>query len=158
QVERHHLSQPWHGELWRNSREGLLVDRDSRRLLPYPHARPRPGKGELLHRREEPRVAGSQAEVGVHGSATRQGDGELRHLRQRHLPRKLAVVGRRASCVRAASADGKEREGQPTEQQYDQFRPGIAHSSNYRTRNGSVETITKPTSRKGAKAQRNTMA
>ena len=29
---------------------GLLVDRDSRRLLPHADARPRPGPGQLLHR------------------------------------------------------------------------------------------------------------
>ena len=36
--ERHHPGQSRHGQLRRERRAGLLVDRDSRRLLPHPDA------------------------------------------------------------------------------------------------------------------------
>ena len=38
--ERHHPGQPRHGQLRRERRAGLLVDRNPRRLLPHPDARP----------------------------------------------------------------------------------------------------------------------
>ena len=49
-TQRHHPGQSRHGQLRRNGRAGLLVDRNSRRLLPHPDAGPRPGPGQLLHR------------------------------------------------------------------------------------------------------------
>jgi len=46
--ERHHSGQSRHGQLWRDGRKGLLVDRNPRRLLPHSHAGQGLGRVEYL--------------------------------------------------------------------------------------------------------------
>ena len=55
QVEHRDPGQPWHGELWRDRGEGLLVDRDPRRLLPHVDVGQRTGPDQLLQRSPRPR-------------------------------------------------------------------------------------------------------
>ncbi len=81
------------------------------------------GTRELLQRARSTRAVGPEDEVGLDRSAAHTGNGELRHLRQRHLPRQLAAVGRRAQGVRRAAADGRAqgrgdcRRGNPAQRQ-----------------------------------------
>ena len=56
--------------------------------------------GQLLHRAGGQGAARSEAEMGLHRSAA--GDEELRHLRERRLPRELESGGRGAEGVPAA--------------------------------------------------------
>ena len=51
-VERHHPGQSRHGQLRRDGRAGLLVDRNPRRLLPHPDAARDLGTRQLLHRKQ----------------------------------------------------------------------------------------------------------
>ena len=53
-AQRHHPGQPRHRELRRDGRKGLLVDRNSRRLLPHPDAGQRPGPRRTISASRRP--------------------------------------------------------------------------------------------------------
>ena len=75
-------------------REGVLVDGNFGRLLPHVDARPGTRLGQLFFRAGSEGAFGIEAEMGLRRSAI--GSEELRHLRERYVPRELEVGGRGA--------------------------------------------------------------
>ena len=67
------------------------------------------GKVNYFTEDEDARAVGPEDEVGLQGRAAGAGHGELRHLRQRRLPRQLDRQRRRAPGVRRAAADAARR-------------------------------------------------
>ena len=101
--ERHHLGQSRHGQLRRDGGKGLLVDRDSGRLLPHPDDGQGPGQASLTFDRagKSPRAVGP--ENAPSGASPTRGwtpaYEKLRHLRQRRVPR---FSGKRLGVERRA--------------------------------------------------------
>ncbi len=133
--QRDHSGQPRHGQLRRNGGAGLLVDRDSRRLLPDADAGQGPGTRQLLQRGEGARTAGFEDQVGLQGRPARPGHGELRHLCERRVPRQLEGHGRPAAGLRCSS----RRCGPNARHSRQRRRPATDSRS---TRKQLVQTIT----------------
>ena len=78
--ERHHPGEPRHGELRRIGRAGLLVDRNSRRVLPHPDPGAAAGADQLSVARAHAGADRAEAEVGLHRPAAATDDfkGDIR--------------------------------------------------------------------------------